>query len=109
MLSWLGFPRHCSDGMRRGNVTGGWMLLLNANRPVPLPLLACYLPGGSVDAVPGIDRDDGDDQCPKRLLIVVPGGLVPDLVGYGVCPIAQPGDTLRECKCGSFGVCEVGR
>ena len=36
------------------------------------------------------------------------GGLVPDLVGYRVGPIAEPGDRLGERQCGPFGLREVG-
>jgi hypothetical protein len=34
-------------------------------------------------------RGDVDDQDRKGRLVVVPGGLVPDLVGYRVRPIAS--------------------
>ena len=42
-------------------------------------------------------------------LVVVPGGLVPDLVGYRVGPVGQPGDGLGERQRGAFGVGEVRR
>ena|SRR2546426_2883441 len=48
-------------------------------------------------------------QCigPKRRLVVAPGDLVPDLVGYRVRPVGYTGDGLGER--GTFGVGEVGR
>src|SRR2546427_2311106 len=39
----------------------------------------------------------------------MPGGLAPDLVGYRVGPIAQPGDGLGERQGRAFGVVEAGR
>jgi hypothetical protein len=51
-------------------------LLLNVNRPVPLPLLACYLPGGGVEAVPEVGGGDVEDQGSESLLVVVLGSLI---------------------------------
>jgi hypothetical protein len=38
----------------------------------------------------------------------VPGGLVPDRVGYRISPVAEPGDDLGERQRGAFGVGEAG-
>src|SRR5207245_8454550 len=71
--------------------------------------LACHLSGGDVEAVPDVDRGDGEDQGRQRRLVVVPGGLVPDVVWYRVRPVVEPGDSLRECQSGALGIGEVGR
>jgi len=54
-----------------------------------LPPLAGRLSGGGVEPVEDVDQTDLDDQCRKGRLVVVPGGLIPDLVGYRVGPITE--------------------
>src|SRR5215213_1884435 len=85
------------------------------DRPVPEPgpkevlvEMSRYLPGGDVEAVPDVDASDVEDQGRKRLLVVMAGGLVPDLVRYRVRPIAEPGRGLGERQRGALGVGEVG-
>lgn len=39
----------------------------------------------------------------------MPGGLVEDLVGDGVCPVGQPGGRLGERQRRTFRVAELGR
>jgi hypothetical protein len=43
-------------------------------------------------------------KAAKRWLVVVPGGLVPDLVGCRVRPIAEPGGGLGERQRAAFGI-----
>src|SRR5437764_11316883 len=69
-----------------------------------LPLCARYLPGGDVEAVEEVGRGDHEDQSRESLLVVVPGGLVPDRVWDRVGPVGKPGDGLGEREGGSFGV-----
>ena len=53
------------------------------------------LPDGDVEPVPDVDVGDGQDQRRQRPFVVVPGGVLPDLVGDRVLPIAQPGPQWR--------------
>src|SRR5258708_15238093 len=74
-----------------------------------LPALAArYLPGGGVEAVEEVGRGDHEDQSRESLLVVVPGGLVPDRVWDRVGPVGKSGDGLGERDGGTFGVGEVG-
>src|SRR5258708_16383645 len=66
------------------------------------------LVGGGVEAVEGVGRCDHEDQSREALLIVVPGGLVPDRGWDRVGPVGKPGDGLGEREGGTFGVGEVG-
>jgi hypothetical protein len=52
-----------------------------------LPFRARHLPGGGVEAVEEVGRGDHEDQGCEPLLVVVPGGLVPDRVWDRVRPI----------------------
>jgi hypothetical protein len=65
------------------------------------------LPGSDVDAVEDVHGGDPQDQRGQPLLVVVPGGFVPDLVRYGIGPVAESGDGFREGQGGAFGVVEV--
>ncbi len=71
-------------------------------------LAACHLPGGGIEAVEEVGRGDHEDQGRESLFVVVPGGLVVDLVWDRVGPVGNPGDGLGERKGGTFGVGEVG-
>ncbi len=54
----------------------------------PLPLHGTrHLPGSGVEAVEEVGGGDHEDDGRETLLVVVPGGLVPDLVGDRVRPI----------------------
>ncbi len=82
-----------------------WQIALRA---ASLPSCARHLSGGGVEAVEEVGRGDHDDQGREPLLVVVPGGLVPDLVGDRVGPVGEPGSSLGEREGGTFGVGEVG-
>src|SRR5216683_2959744 len=69
---------------------------------------ARHLPGSGVEAVEEVGRGDHEDQGREPLLVVVPAGLVPDLVGDRVRPIGETGGSLGEREGGTFGVGEVG-
>jgi hypothetical protein len=74
-----------------------------------LPALAArHLPDGGVETVEEVGRGDHQDQCRESLLVVVPGGLVPDWVWDRVGLVGKAGDGLGERECGTFGVGEVG-
>jgi hypothetical protein len=74
-----------------------------------LPVLAArHLPGGGIEAVEKVGRGDHEDQRRESLLVVVPGGLVIDLVWDRVGPVGKPSDGLGEREGGTFGVGEVG-
>src|SRR5438105_10255551 len=66
-----------------------------------LPLCTRHLPGGGVEAVEEVGRGDHEDQGREPLLVVVPGGLVPDRVWDRVRPIGEPGDGLGEREGGT--------
>jgi hypothetical protein len=68
-----------------------------------------YLTRADVQAVEHIHRADGNDKAGERPFVVVPCGLVPDLVRYGVRPIAQSRYRLGEREGGAFSVGEVWR
>jgi drug/metabolite transporter (DMT)-like permease len=70
---------------------------------------ASHLPGGHVEAVEDVGRRDHEEQGREATLIVVPGHLVPDLVGHRVGPVAEPGHGLGQGKRGPFGLGEVRR
>ena len=74
-----------------------------------LPVLAArHLPGGGIEAVEEVGSGDREDQGRQSLLIVVPGGLVVDLVWDRVGLVGETGDSLGEREGGTFGVGEVG-
>jgi hypothetical protein len=52
-----------------------------------LPRLSRHLPGGGVEAIEEVSCGDHENQGREPLLVVVLGGLVPDLVGDRVRPI----------------------
>ena len=57
----------------------------HAPRPPPsLAPGAGYLPGGGVEPVEHVGRGDRQQQCGEFILVVVPGGLVPDFVRHRV-------------------------
>src|SRR5215467_13592069 len=68
---------------------------------------ASHLPGGHVEAVEDVGRSDHEEQGREATLIVVPGRLVPDLVGHRVGPVAEPGHGLGQGQRGPLGVGEV--
>src|SRR5215467_214493 len=78
------------------------------NPSVSLPARARHLPGGGIEAIEEIGCGDHEDQGCESLLIIVPGSLVPDLIGDWIGPVGKPGDGLGERECGTFGVGEVG-
>jgi drug/metabolite transporter (DMT)-like permease len=67
------------------------------------------LAGGHVEAVEHVGRRDHEEQGREATLIVVPGGLVPDVVGHRVRPVAEPGHRLGQGQRGPLGVGEVRR
>src|SRR5215213_3358030 len=73
------------------------------------PLLARDLPCGDVEPIPDVDTRDSDDQRCECLLVIVPGGLVPDFIRHGIRPIAEPGCRLSKRQRGPLSVGEVGR
>jgi O-acetylserine/cysteine efflux transporter len=81
-------------------------LLFTGSRSAPG---AGHLPGGHVEAVEYVGRRDHEDQGREAPLIVVPGRLVPDLVGHRVRPVAEPGHGLGQRQRGPLGVGEVRR
>jgi len=70
---------------------------------------AGHLPGGDVEAVEDGGGGDREDQGGQRRLVVMPGGLIPDLVGYRVHPVAAPGDGFGDRQRRALGVGEVRR
>jgi hypothetical protein len=93
------------------NSEGGPDQVQGRVRPLPrltmTPLAgarARHLPGGDVEAVPEVDQGDVDDQGRQRWLVIVPGGLAPDLVGYRVRPVAELRGGLGQRQRGAFGV-----
>ena len=61
-----------------------------------LPLLACNLPCGDIEAIPEVDTGYSDDQGRECLLVVMQGRRVPDLVRHRIPPIAEAGRSLGE-------------
>jgi hypothetical protein len=78
-------------------------------RKSELPTLAaCHLPGGDIEAVEEVGGADHEDQGRESLLVVVPGGLLPDLVWDRVGLVSKPGNGKGSREGGTFGVGEVG-
>ena len=61
-----------------------------------------------MEAVEAVGCGAQEDQDRQSLLVVVPGGLVRDLVWDRVGPVGKAGDGLGEREGGTFGVGEVG-
>src|SRR5579863_3519077 len=76
--------------------------------PATLSPGAGRLAGDAVEAVEDVGDGDLEDQGGQALLVVVPGGLVPDLVRYRVGAVGQAGGGLGEGEGGALGVGEVG-
>src|ERR1700730_3032462 len=70
---------------------------------------ACDLSGGNVETVEDVGRGDRKDQSRQRRLLVMTCGLVPDVVGNRIRPVAEPGNGLGERQRGAFGVGKIGR
>ena len=66
------------------------------------------LPDGDVEAVPNVDVGDRDEQGCECPLIVVLRGCLPDLVGYGVRPVADVRNRLGERQGSAFFIGEAG-
>src|SRR2546425_2119837 len=71
-------------------------------------LAACHLPGGDIEAVEEGGCGDHEDQGRESLLVVVPGGLVPDRIRDRVGPVGKAGDGPGEREGGTVGGGEVG-
>jgi O-acetylserine/cysteine efflux transporter len=80
-------------------------LLIAGSRSAPG---ASHLPGGDVETVVDVGGRDHEDQGGEAPLIVVPGGLGPDLVGHRVRPVAESGHGLGEGQRGRLGAGEAG-
>jgi hypothetical protein len=81
-----------------GSACGG-ALTRAAARVLPSSRLgpdASHLPDGGVEPVEDVGRGDSQQQHGQSFLVVVPGGLVPDLVRYWIRPVGQPGDSLGQ-------------
>jgi hypothetical protein len=61
---------------------------------------------GRVEAVEEVGYRDHQHQSRELPLIVVPGGLGPDLIGDRAGPVRQPGLSLSERQRGALGVVE---
>src|SRR5437763_17173721 len=75
------------------------------------PLLAslprCFarrLPDGDIDAVEEGGYGDHENDGGQPLLVIVPGGFLPDLVRNSVGPVGETGDGLGEGEGGAVGV-----
>src|SRR5262249_57039857 len=77
-----GGPAYRCSGARAGGVIAA-SLLIAGSRSAPR---ASHLPSGDVEAVVDVGGSDHQDQGREAPLIVVPGSLVPDLVGHRVVP-----------------------
>ena len=62
------------------------------------------LPGDGVEAVLDVDARDLDDQRGHGGLVVVAGGLTPDVVGDGVGPIGESGEGLGQLERRALGL-----
>jgi O-acetylserine/cysteine efflux transporter len=91
---------------RPGGRCHGDSLLTAGSKSAPR---ASRLLDGDVEAVVDVRRRDHEEQCREATLIVVPGRLVPDLVGHRVGPVAEPGHGLGKGERGPLGVGEVRR
>src|SRR5207302_4286176 len=70
---------------------------------------ASDLPGRDVEAVPDVDVRNHNDQRRKRGFLVVPCGLLPDVIGHRVGAIAEPSDSFRKRQRSAFRFTEVWR
>ena len=79
--------------------------------PLSASLPRCFarrLLDGDIDAVEEVGHGDHENDGGQPLLVIVPGGFLPDLVRNRVGPVGETGDGLGECEGGAFGVGEVG-
>src|SRR5579872_792357 len=63
---------------------------------------------GGVEAVEEVGGGNHEEQGGETFLVIMAGGLVPDVVGDGVGAVGKAGDGLGEGEGGTFGVGEVG-
>src|SRR5262249_14867019 len=86
----------------------GTVTRLHAPRgPASVPPGAGRHPEGRVDAVEEVGHRHHQHQRPELPLVVVPGGLGPDLVGDRARPVGEPGGRLGERQRGPLGVVEA--
>jgi uncharacterized membrane protein YbhN (UPF0104 family) len=85
-------PQSCRQGRARVRSRSGAL----RDSDQLLDPAATNLLGGGVDAVPGIDPRDRDDEGGKLGLLVVPGSVLPDLVRDRVGPVGEPGGRLGQ-------------
>src|SRR5215472_14935205 len=62
-----------------------------------------------IDPIEGVDPRDVDDKCCKASFIVVPCGVIPDLVAHRVWTIAQACRSFGERERGALGIGEIRR
>src|SRR5215510_16582266 len=67
----------------------------------------CNLASADVEAIPDVNRPDGKKQPGQRLLVVMPGGLIPDFIGDRIRAVAEPCHSFREGQRCTFGICKV--
>src|SRR5215472_5269292 len=78
-------------------------------RAFPFPIRRAHsLPGGGAEAGKEVGGGDHEDQGCQPLLVVVPGGLVPDRVGDWVRLIGYTGDGLGKREGGTFAFAKGG-
>jgi hypothetical protein len=65
------------------------------------PGSARHLPGGDVEPVEEVGRGNGEDEGGQPFLVVMPGGLVPDLVRDRIGSVAEPGDGFGQGERGA--------
>src|SRR5262245_10299737 len=68
-----------------------------------------HLSSHGIQPVPKVDLGNRQNQCRKRGLTEMAGGLVPDLVGYGIASVAQSSRSLGQRQRGAFRIRVVGR
>jgi hypothetical protein len=66
-------------------------------------------PCADVEAIPDVNPPDRKKQSCQLLLVVMPGGLLPDFVGDRIRAVAEPRHSFREGQGRTFGICKVRR
>jgi len=108
-MSWPPGSPAASPGRDRPPLTSPATSRMRLLNRLLAPASAGRLLDGGVEPIEEAGRGDHEDDGCEPLLVVMAGGLVPDLVRHRICAVAEPGGGLGQRQRGPLGVGKVRR